>query len=1359
MRVGNTNRKEEKKRELLREVRFKKHCVDFLDEPNKTARLANSGSGTYCGEDLGFKDVRTLARHNCRDGERLFDDSYVARGPYLNLHLQGQEIAKAKQVPLEVKVDKEFMPSFKLGLEKGRKKAKKKAKWSKLRQFNKVRACPEQKVPVHVQTLKVKIRVRNKRPESGHGLVITQPAVPSVRGWSHFRRMNDNVLKNSSNGETVLRLRGGGEELDSETDSANDCEYLNSDTDTASEEGDNPIYDTEAATEGSATFTMDHTYCASVAPGLIEESDRVDDDEPTIRVERTSVIVTNPFFSQGETVNQERAHWKDINDINADDLNDTEMNHANMNAPDSTPKSTFENFYKCDPSQLRTDVQYKVITKTTGKKTVHCWASKIRFTNTHTTKNMKTFRCDIRGCNAFVKAITGENSLSCSTYQVCLEHNHDLDLSGWIIFKAKEKLKEMTISDFYRAPSHIFADFTTEYPCKLPLCEKSIFMDHWPSYHSIKQSMQRWRCEVRPPAPITQAGINLEGLDTVVGDDMDGEGNRIITFSSGILLDVFSETSRLNIDSTFKSAPKPDYASVMIIFAKVGGTWIPLTFSLLPNSGEETYRVAFTQIKQAVERRGQSFVDQCQVMMDFELAERDMYMEVIGDNYNHQLVGCTFHFGQAIIAYVRSSGFITEYREDSCSPLRTIIQMALGIPHVPIEDLDDLVQDMNDMNERNDMNYQNGDARGSEVSKFLDVFINKYIKGFWLNGSIPRSEFNFFSQDEDLTNNAAESGNNQLYSLLGRVPHRNFYDFHQIVKKRISYLEFVVQNLELQGARVIRSAASRKAEQVRLNLKSRFLHRMKVGFDRKIALRKLARAAGATTNRIITSTRKGNLSKKPSTMTEDIVDELDDDSEMNSNAELKRLRGRPKYQRKRAPSQKVCTFCGKFYARGYLKNHSRKCSSNPSVIRAKGSDEDDNVLDMDSILDEADDREIQDKQMYSGCLYVKVGTAVENIVDLVGSSRSVVGKGKKGLGSKSQTGKKIHDKNDAKYEKNMKDMNDKKDRNDTFPEGFHGVHQHHREQFPNVMVKTIPSSGGCCYASISWCLTRDPIHYETLRLDAHEFLISSWDLAGYDRWVTWPHKVIEVVTTGKAITFFISSKEEYFNYLLEERSLTAFTESEVELQNLSNLLNLNIEVFSYRINDNTQITRRYKPDINIGFFSRLWENDRNMTARLYHSIDNHFEVLVDVQPPYEDHDLVQPDARPDMPDNNPGGNISCGYQPLDWFRENRSMFNCRVEEPYFVNKYLQDLFEKCKRNNLDQVSRLDEKSFIFFSTEEMNTFLNQSQALGMCVSCASFQDKEGPDEEIFIEHFYYQIDLENERRESGLFDEFAHLDW
>ena len=85
--------------------------------------------------------------------------------------------------------------------------------------------------------------------------------------------------------------------------------------------------------------------------------------------------------------------------------------------------------------------------------------------------------------------------------------------------------------------------------------------------------MWRWHKEILPKAPDSQANLDIltefyfsDGGDhLVLGDTTDEHNNRILTIGDPSTLKAFSESERLNIDCTYKSAPKPNWASILII--------------------------------------------------------------------------------------------------------------------------------------------------------------------------------------------------------------------------------------------------------------------------------------------------------------------------------------------------------------------------------------------------------------------------------------------------------------------------------------------------------------------------------------------------------------------------------------------------------------------------------------------------------------------------------------------------------------------------------------------------------------------------------------------------------------------------
>ena len=91
---------------------------------------------------------------------------------------------------------------------------------------------------------------------------------------------------------------------------------------------------------------------------------------------------------------------------------------------------------------------------------------------------------------------------------------------------------------------------------------------------------------------------------------------------------------------------------------------------------------------------------------------------------------------------------------------------------------------------------------------------------------------------------------------------------------------------------------------------------------------------------------------------------------------------------------------------------------------------------------------------------------------------------------------------------------------------------------------------------------------------------------------------------------YIESLEEYKVFLRSRESLTSFSESNIEVQNISNMLNIDIHCFSYGRKDCNWT--HYSPISEVVGFSE-WAyptNDQQNTIVLYHQKGVHFEVIV-----------------------------------------------------------------------------------------------------------------------------------------------------
>ena len=127
--------------DLFNNVRERKNCVSFLEEPNRTKRLQNSGSGTVSSWDMGLFPVKISKGFSICDGPAgLRSDLFHSMPPEgetkIDLLAHGPFSCWQKRTKPSVVYDPGLMPVLQLEFVK----VQKKSSWSKLRKHNKTKA-------------------------------------------------------------------------------------------------------------------------------------------------------------------------------------------------------------------------------------------------------------------------------------------------------------------------------------------------------------------------------------------------------------------------------------------------------------------------------------------------------------------------------------------------------------------------------------------------------------------------------------------------------------------------------------------------------------------------------------------------------------------------------------------------------------------------------------------------------------------------------------------------------------------------------------------------------------------------------------------------------------------------------------------------------------------------------------------------------------------------------------------------------------------------------------------------------------------------------------------------------------------
>ena len=172
----------------------------------------------------------------------------------------------------------------------------------------------------------------------------------------------------------------------------------------------------------------------------------------------------------------------------------------------------------------------------------------------------------------------------------------------------------------------------------------------------------------------------------------------------------------------------------------------------------------------------------------------------------------------------------------------------------------------------------------------------------------------------------------------------------------------------------------------------------------------------------------------------------------------------------------------------------------------------------------------------------------------------------------------------------------------------------HRADFgENQVIRKILGDGSCLYGCASYFVNEleDKEETKELRRRAHKFLKDTWADLGQDE----DHAILfpqEFIIAGEVSKVTLNSASDWLQFLQTEQSLKAYTEFELESQNLANYLNSTIKIFNF--NSSVSYMNTYTPTPQIAVLSPynglLEPNSINRTMLVYHEIDSHFEMIV-----------------------------------------------------------------------------------------------------------------------------------------------------
>ena len=102
------------------------------------------------------------------------------------------------------------------------------------------------------------------------------------------------------------------------------------------------------------------------------------------------------------------------------------------------------------------------------------------------------------------------------------------------------------------------------------------------------------------------------------------------------------------------------------------------------------------------------------------------------------------------------------------------------------------------------------------LTRFLE-----YLVGRWTDGRHVRSEWNFWDQDEHLTNNAAEGGNWRLFNKM-KTKHPSVYKFFSVINSELETTSNVIDQTLRGRVSQLQRATTKMAMKTRKKLKEMY---------------------------------------------------------------------------------------------------------------------------------------------------------------------------------------------------------------------------------------------------------------------------------------------------------------------------------------------------------------------------------------------------------------------------------------------------------------------------------------------------------------------------------------------------------
>lgn len=276
---------------------------------------------------------------------------------------------------------------------------------------------------------------------------------------------------------------------------------------------------------------------------------------------------------------------------------------------------------------------------------------------------------------------------------------------------------------------------------------------------------------LRGPTTESLSGLEREPLSQTLSGgpflrrlwfgDVDGEYNRFYLWTSDEALAVLRTEGQIFIDATFRVTPAP-FCQCLVIMAldAATNTYVPCVWSLMTSRNEYLY----CEILHAVVVLLKYKWNPSAVTVDFEAA---LINAVKYQFPQSRIVGCYFHFQQALFRKMRNLGIDEESASAGCKKLRKLTRVRNTEIQATIDSL----------------------KRGTEMGKncwtpFWNYFSNTWMKKFPSN--LWNISWSKDKQEVKRTNNCLERYNRRMGEKFLNA-HPNVFSFVSVIREEESH--------------------------------------------------------------------------------------------------------------------------------------------------------------------------------------------------------------------------------------------------------------------------------------------------------------------------------------------------------------------------------------------------------------------------------------------------------------------------------------------------------------------------------------------------------------------------------------------